>query len=149
MLRGRLPGTASVVEIEFNDVLTSVDELIRPPETEDLLAPGFVDVQVNGFAGVDYNDPAASHESIAQSIRTMFRTGVTRCFPTVITGSEQRITGALRNLAAAKEEFQRNGLPEQHAIEAFHVEGPHISAEDGPRGAHPIEHIRPPDFDEF
>ncbi len=34
-------------------------------------------------------------------------------------------------------------------MEAFHIEGPHISPEEGPRGAHPLEHIRPPDLDEF
>ena len=34
-------------------------------------------------------------------------------------------------------------------MEAFHVEGPHISPETGPRGAHPLEHIRPPDVEEF
>ena len=34
-------------------------------------------------------------------------------------------------------------------MEAFHVEGPHISPEDGPRGAHPARWVRPPDFDEF
>lgn len=34
-------------------------------------------------------------------------------------------------------------------MEAFHVEGPHISPETGPRGAHPVEHIRPPDTEEF
>jgi len=106
-------------------------------------------VQVNGFAGVDYNDPAASHESIAQSVRTMFSTGVTRLFPTVITGSKERMLGALRNLATAKESFSRTGMPEGEALEGFHVEGPHICPETGPRGAHPVEHIRPPDVDEF
>ncbi len=114
-----------------------------------LLAPGFIDLQVNGFAGVDYNNPSTTHEAISRSVRAMFTTGVTRFFPTVITGSEERIVGALRNLRAAKDEFSRNGMPESHAIEAFHVEGPHISPETGPRGAHPLEHIRPPDFDEF
>jgi N-acetylglucosamine-6-phosphate deacetylase len=34
-------------------------------------------------------------------------------------------------------------------MEAFHVEGPHISPESGPRGAHPVEHVRAPDVDEF
>jgi N-acetylglucosamine-6-phosphate deacetylase len=34
-------------------------------------------------------------------------------------------------------------------MEAFHVEGPHISPEDGPRGAHPARWVRPPDFQEF
>jgi N-acetylglucosamine-6-phosphate deacetylase len=57
--------------------------------------------------------------------------------------------GALMNLTAAKQEFTRSGMPEGDAIEAFHVEGPHISPEDGPRGAHPREHVRPPNIEEF
>jgi len=146
---GRHVGSSSVIQIDYNAAIQSVDELIRPPDLEEFIAPGFIDVQVNGFAGVDYNDPTASHESIARSIRTMFSTGVTRFFPTVITGSEERITGALSNLASAKNVFLRDGLPEGRAMEAFHVEGPHISPETGPRGAHPLEHIRPPDFEEF
>src|SRR4029079_6906036 len=32
---------------------------------------------------------------------------------------------------------------------AYHLEGPYIAADDGPRGAHPREHVRPPDWDEF
>ena len=108
------------------------------------IAPGFIDLQVNGFAGVDFNSPAAPHEEIARAIRAMFSTGVTRFFPTVITGAPDDMLAALRNLAAARE-----SLAEGHAMEAFHVEGPHISPDDGPRGAHPREWVRPPDFDEF
>jgi N-acetylglucosamine-6-phosphate deacetylase len=148
-LTGRVAGTPSIVQIEYDTAIQAVDELIHPPEVDEFLAPGFIDVQVNGFAGVDYNDPLASHEAIAQSIRRMFVTGVTRFFPTVITGSKEHMIGALRNLASAKEELGRNGIPEAKAIEAFHVEGPHISPEDGPRGAHPVEHVRPPDIEEF
>lgn len=146
---GRLAGSSAVLQLEYNGTLQAVDELIRGPETADLVAPGFIDVQVNGFAGVDYNDSDSTAEQIARSVRRMFATGVTRFFATVITGSEERMTGALHNLARAKEEFARNSMPEAHAMEAFHVEGPHISPEDGPRGAHPREHIRPPDFAEF
>lgn len=149
MLTGKIPGTGSVVQISFDELIDGVDELIQPVDTQYFLAPGFIDVQVNGFAGVDYNDPAASHEAIAESIHALFRTGVTRFFPTVITGSKERMLGALRNLAAAKAEFLGNGWAEGHAMEAFHVEGPHISPEDGPRGAHPRQHVRPPDFAEF
>jgi N-acetylglucosamine-6-phosphate deacetylase len=50
----------------------------------------------------------------------------------------------LRNLAAARE-----SVPDGHAIDGFHIEGPHISPEDGPRGAHPRQWVRPPDLDEF
>jgi N-acetylglucosamine-6-phosphate deacetylase len=62
----------------------------------------------------------------------------------VITGSHEVMAGALRRLADAKEQ-----LPEGEAIEGFHVEGPHISPDDGPRGAHPLAAVRPPDIDEF
>jgi hypothetical protein len=52
--------------------------------------------------------------------------------------------GALRNLRCAKEMLREGG-----AIDGFHVEGPHISPDDGPRGAHPRRWVRPPDLDEF
>ena len=62
------------------------------------LAPGFIDLQVNGFLGVDFNDPKCTQEQIARSIRGLFATGVTRFYPTVITGSPADMLGALRNL---------------------------------------------------
>jgi N-acetylglucosamine-6-phosphate deacetylase len=108
------------------------------------VAPGWIDLQVNGFAGVDYNRSATPHEEIARSIRVLYSTGVTRFFPTVITGPAAEMAAALRNLSAAKDK-----LEEGAAIAGFHVEGPHISPEDGPRGAHPRQWVRRPDFDEF
>ncbi len=108
------------------------------------LSPGFMDLQVNGFAGADYNSPATTLDAIAASLRVMFSTGVTRCLPTVITGSPDHMLGTLRNLSRAKQQ-----LPEGRAILGFHVEGPHISPEDGPRGAHPWRWVRPPDVNEY
>ncbi len=108
------------------------------------IAPGWVDIQVNGFAGVDYNSPNTAHEEIARSIEVLYSAGVTRFYPTVITGAPEDMVGALRNLARAKA-----SLPEGVAMDGFHVEGPHISPEDGPRGAHPKRWVRPPDVNEF
>jgi len=105
---------------------------------------GLIDLQVNGFAGVDYNSPAAAHEEIARSLRALFGTGVTRFYPTVITGSLPDMQAALRNLGAARE-----AIPDGEAIAGFHVEGPHICPDDGPRGAHPRHCVRPPYFDEY
>lgn len=132
------------VQVEASTVVTAVEELIRPLESAPYLAPGFIDVQINGFAGVDYNDPAAPVEQIGRSLEALFATGTTRIFPTVITGGPEEMTGALRNLARARET-----LPHGRAMEAFHVEGPHISADDGPRGAHPRRWVRPPDVAEY
>lgn len=136
--------TGENTQVSFDKVIEALDDLLTPPEERIYIAAGFVDIQVNGFAGVDYNSPAASVEDIACSIRCMYATGVTRFFPTVITGSPEDMTGALRNLARAKE-----AAPEGVAMEAFHVEGPFISPDDGPRGAHPKRWVRPPDFEEF
>lgn len=136
--------TGEHTQLSFNGVIDGVDHLLAPAAERIYIAPGFIDLQVNGFAGVDYNSPATPQEDIAYSIRCMYATGVTRFFPTVITGSPENMAGALRNLAAV-----RDAIPEGRAMEAFHVEGPYISPEDGPRGAHPRRWARPPDFDEF
>ncbi|HEX5227309.1 MAG TPA: amidohydrolase family protein [Bryobacteraceae bacterium] len=132
------------IEVSFDRAITIVDHLIRPLENAPFVAPGFIDLQVNGFAGVDYNSPASSREEIGRSIRAQFACGVTRFFPTVITGSPGNMTAALANLASAKEK-----IPEGPAMEGFHLEGPYISPEDGPRGAHPAHWVRRPDLDEF
>jgi N-acetylglucosamine-6-phosphate deacetylase len=134
-----------VVRVEYGNIIAAVDEVIQPTATDVFIAPGFIDLQVNGFAGVDYNDPSASQEAIGRSIVRMFETGVTRFLPTIITGPESRITSALKNLAA----FVLSDAIEAKAVAGFHVEGPHISPEDGPRGAHPREYVRPPDTAEF
>lgn len=136
--------TGAATEVGFARGIHTVEPLLSPPPDLPYLAPGFIDLQVNGFAGVDYNSPSTPHDEIARSLEALFASGVTRVFPTVITGSPDDMAGALRNLAAAKETLKWGG-----ALEAFHVEGPHICPDDGPRGAHPQEWVRPPDLDEF
>ena len=146
---GRRLAGGGAIQVSYGASIEAVDDLLQEAGSAEFLAPGFIDLQVNGFAGVDYNDPATTTEAIAKSIATMFQTGVTRLFATIITGSEERITGSVRNLSRAKDELARNNRPEAHALEAFHIEGPHLSPETGPRGAHPLEQIRPPDIEEF
>jgi len=134
--------SGSPTRVTFNGTISAVE-----PESEAdgvYLSPGWIDLQVNGFAGVDYNNPQCTLDEIARSIRFQFQTGVTRFYPTVITGSPDDMLAAVRNLARAKET-----LAEGAAIDGIHVEGPNISPDDGPRGAHPKRWVRPPDLDEF
>jgi N-acetylglucosamine-6-phosphate deacetylase len=138
------PGTGDELEIRFSDFIESVDPLLNRSSQDIYVTPGWIDLQVNGFAGVDYNSPLATQEEIARSIRVILQTGVTRFYPTVITGSPQDMLGAFSNLAKAKE-----AMWEGAAMEAFHLEGPYISPDDGPRGAHPVRWVRSPDSDEF
>jgi N-acetylglucosamine-6-phosphate deacetylase len=138
------PGTGDEIEVRFSDSIEGVDSLLSRSTDSIYITPGWIDLQVNGFAGVDYNSPSSSPEEIARSIVSMLQTGVTRFYPTVITGSPQDMLGAFSNLAKAKE-----ATWEGAAMEAFHLEGPYISPEDGPRGAHPLRWVRRPDWEEF
>jgi len=134
--------TGSGTEITFNGDIESVRPSVARPSV--WIAPGWVDIQVNGFAGVDYNSPATPHEEIARSIHVQYAAGMTRFYPTVITGSPDDMLAALKNLSRAKDT-----IAEGVAMDGFHVEGPHISPDEGPRGAHPKRWVRPPDIDEF
>src|SRR5271168_2736552 len=112
--------TGERIEIEFDSIISHVDPVLEDGDEDIFLAPGFIDLQVNGFAGADYNSPVTPHDELIRSIRTMFSTGVTRFFPTVITGPPENMLGALRNLASARED---GPAVEFKAMEAFHVEG--------------------------
>ncbi len=101
--------------------------------------PGFVDLQVNGFVGVDFTDPALTPDGILKAVAAIEKTGVTRFLPTLITSSFETFSAAARAIARTK----------HAAIAGIHMEGPYISPEDGPRGAHPRAFVRGADADDF
>ena len=104
-----------------------------------LQASGFFDLQVNGFAGVDFNDPATTPEAVARALDAQELTGVTRCLPTLITSSLEDFARCARTVLATG----------HAAVAGLHMEGPYLAPEDGPRGAHPRDHARPASFDDF
>jgi N-acetylglucosamine-6-phosphate deacetylase len=69
----------------------------------------------------------------------MRETGVTRCLPTLITSSFEDFAERAGRLSTVA----------HPAIAGIHMEGPYLSPEDGPRGAHPLAHIRPATIDDF
>jgi N-acetylglucosamine-6-phosphate deacetylase len=128
---------------------TSWDEAARGPDVlggDGLwLAPALFDSQVNGFGGRDLNAPDTTPEDVAAVMRLLWEGGVARFCPTVTTQSSERMTASLRAIREACETDPQVA----HATVTLHIEGPYISSEDGPRGAHPRAHTRPPDLDEF
>jgi N-acetylglucosamine-6-phosphate deacetylase len=109
------------------------------------IAPGFVDVQVNGYGGMEFASDALTVEQVASIAEAYAAFGVTRFSPTITTQSAEVFEHALRTIAAARRE-----RPElARRIGGAHLEGPWISREDGARGAHPLEHCRAPSGDEF
>ena len=108
--------------------------------------PGFVDLQVNGFAGVDFNDPSScTVDGVTRAIEAMRATGVTRCLPTIITSSVDHFAACARAIARHPHAGDSDG----GAIAGIHMEGPYISPLDGFRGAHPREHCTAASVDDF
>lgn len=143
-ITGRLPETGESVVLEVADGRIS---RLRPGPQEETrwLSAGLIDMQVNGYGGWDINADDLRVESISALCRALLREGVTTFLPTLITSSEAKILHALRTLATVREqdEVARRMIP------CVHLEGPAISEQEGPRGAHPLEHVRAPDLTEF
>lgn len=114
------------------------------------LAPAFLDLQVNGYGGYDFNLGAWGAEGeVSSELAPIFdllaRSGTASFCPTITTNSREAILEGLRAIAELTE--QDRSL--RHAVAGIHLEGPYIAAEDGPRGAHPLEHVRDPSWEEF
>src|SRR5579863_5529883 len=97
--------TDQAIAIEFAETIRSVGPADTAEADTVYLAPGFVDLQVNGFAGVDFNDPNTPVNDIGRALDSMFATGVTRCLPTVITGPPDKMLASLCNLRRAQMEL--------------------------------------------
>lgn len=109
------------------------------------LAPGLIDLQVNGYLGCDLNSGLSDPDIVIALTRKLISAGVTTYLPTIITSSEEAIIKALCAIAKARNADSAVA----HAIPFVHLEGPYISPNDGPRGAHNREHVRPARLTEF
>lgn len=107
--------------------------------------PGFIDLQVNGFGGHDLNAAHPTQDAVAGVARALWRYGVTRFCPTICTAAHEQMMEGLRAVARACDEMDWVN----RAVAGIHVEGPYISPDDGPRGAHPSDHVRAPDWQEI
>ena len=104
-----------------------------------LVHPGFLDLQVNGYAGVDFNDPSTSGERVHGALASLRASGVTQVLPTLISAPLERFARCARTLI-------QTGAP---SIVGFHMEGPYISPLEGARGAHRQEDITPASLGDF
>ena len=139
-LVGRDPATDRVLRVEIDGGLISGITQIAA-HAEHWIAPGLIDLQVNGYNGLDVNEPDLRPETVAGLVRALARVGVTSVVPTLITAPADQLLASLATIAQA-----RNSASDiAHAIPYVHVEGPFLSDQDGPRGVHDARHIRPPD----
>ena len=143
-IQGRDPATGDGIEVVVAG--GRVAEL-RACETDrtSFVSAGLVDLQVNGYGGIDLNSGALDPDDVAALTALLWARGVTTYLPTLITASEAALVQALRAIAEARRRDARIA----HTIPGIHVEGPFISPADGARGAHPEAHVRPCDLAEF
>ncbi|SIO21163.1 N-acetylglucosamine-6-phosphate deacetylase [Algoriphagus halophilus] len=130
--------------IIMDGIIQEIMEL-ESSKSKNLIAPGFVDLQVNGFQGIDFNDSNLKEQDVLKVTRAMFESGVTTYFPTVITNSDDSIRKSLKIISLA---CASNGLI-QSTVQGIHLEGPFLSKEEGPRGAHPLKYIQAPNWKMF
>jgi N-acetylglucosamine-6-phosphate deacetylase len=144
VISGRDPvtGTSLSVEVDAGRIVS-----IQPgPEGETAwISAGLIDLQVNGYAGYELNDSELKPETVVALTAELHRLGVTTFVPTLITASEEQLVARLRCIAQAR----KSDPLVAYSIPYIHVEGPSLSMEDGPRGAHPRAAVRPPDLLEF
>jgi N-acetylglucosamine-6-phosphate deacetylase len=109
------------------------------------VAPALFDLQINGCYGLGFHSASLTEDHIRNIVQACRRHGIAAFCPTFITNP---FTALAQSLETAKQACE-NDADIASAMPLFHLEGPYISPEDGPRGAHPRQHVRRPDWGEF
>jgi N-acetylglucosamine-6-phosphate deacetylase len=98
-----------------------------------------VDLQVNGYAGVDFNSDQVGTESFHHACESLRNDGVSSILATVITDSIDTLQKRLSNIVDAR----NHDALVADVIFGVHIEGPFLNPEPGYIGAHPREYARP------
>ncbi len=106
-----------------------------------MYSSGLTDLQVNGYAGVDFNDANVDAVALEHALAAMLHAGVTTCLPTIITATEDELAARLQALDQA---VAKSGLAPA-MVPGFHLEGPFLNPGHGYAGCHPWAAMRPPD----
>ena len=124
----KLSGEVCHVEVEghvFKNVVTTKEDILDLP----WIAPGLIDIQVNGFGGVDFNRAIESDDAWHHATQQLYAHGCTGFLVALITNTEEGYRELLTDLSGRINLEPRNCL-------GFHMEGPWLNPEPGYRGAH-------------
>lgn len=103
----------------------------------------YFDLQVNGYAGIDFNAASLTAQDVRFACEAMKEDGTEGALATVITDSMESMKEKLQNLVRAREEDELV----REVIVGLHIEGPFLNRSDGYIGAHPREHALPATVD--
>ncbi len=102
---------------------------------------GLIDLQVNGYAGVDFNDAGLTEAALDHALGAMRADGVAACLPTIITATPEALAARLSALDRAVAASRLGAA----MVPGYHLEGPFLSPEPGYAGCHPAAFMRPAD----
>jgi len=147
-VEGYLFSSKNKISLEIENGLIKKIENISSFENKSsekyFISPALFDNQINGYLGIEFSKPDLSLEDMRKVVKGLRKVGVGIFLPTVITASFESLVNSFKNLSEAiKDKNIALSIP------GFHLEGPYISPVEGYRGAHTLEHIRKPDWDEF
>ena len=148
LIRARHYATSKIVDIVCDHgFIVSVDSptTARPDVTSGWVAPSLFDLQINGCDGYSFSSHKLTVAQVRHVVDSCRRHGIGGLCPTVVTNSHDVLKYSMSTIRRACE----TDAVVAHAVPAIHLEGPYISPEEGPRGAHPRQHVRPPDWSEF
>lgn len=141
---GRDVLTGRGVRVTVRSGVVEATDLIDTSAELPWISHALVDLQINGFGGVDLNSADLTVDDVSRMTRSLASRGTGVWVPTIITQSHEHIAEILRTLALAVERDPAVAA----AIQCAHLEGPFISPVDGPRGAHAQEFVRDISVDE-
>ncbi|MCI0704641.1 MAG: amidohydrolase family protein [Planctomycetia bacterium] len=144
ILHARHYGTGQPIAVAVEDgLITAVSDSDQSPKH--YISPALFDPQINGGLGVAFSSPTLKPEQVRIVADECRKHGIGTFAPTLITNSFEALNHGFATLAKAIDADKELA----RCLPCFHLEGPYLSGEDGPRGAHPKEHARDPDVDEF
>lgn len=126
-------GTRQPVQLDCDrGKITALTPATAAPAENVWLAPTLVDLQVNGYGGVDFQQDNLRAEDLLSAVKQLRAAGVGRFLLTLVTDEWPRLTTRFRHLKKL-----RDASPElRFAIAGWHIEGPFLSSEPGFCGAH-------------
>src|SRR5436190_2700768 len=115
--------TGNPIYLHFNGgVISKIEMISEPPPQAQWIAPGLFDLQINGYAGVDFQQDSLALDSLLMAARGLRRAGCTRFLVTLVTDDWTRLIARLRHfrsLRARSDELKA-------AIAGWHIEGPFL-----------------------
>lgn len=138
------PVSITVIDGKIDQIDRNVE--LKEDSRKVFIAPGLIDNQVNGINGVSFSfgQSELNVQGVLEATKVLWQRGVTTYLPTLTTNSHELLLKNLSILESARIDESSLG-----SIAGYHLEGPYISPADGYRGAHSINFVRKPDWNEF